>query len=65
MNKDKHPLDKIVWGVLPIVNYRNCYVTKHLDTGLYSLWNHSQITKEDVDRYIDESLDVIDKSIKQ
>lgn len=66
MSKEKkHPLDLIKWGVLPITNYRGTHVTKNLVTELYSLLNHFEITKEDVDRYIDESLDVIDKSIKQ
>mgnify|MGYP001594692390 CR=1 FL=1 len=64
MNKDKHPLDEIVFGVLPIVNYRGCFVTKQPNS-LYSLWGHINLLPNEVDEYIDKSLMVIGNSIKQ
>lgn len=64
MNKDKHPLDEIVFGVLPIANYKGAYVTK-LPSGKYSLWGHTELTPEEVDRYIDNSLMAVSKSIKE
>jgi len=60
----KHPLSRICWGVLPIVNYRGASVTKDLKTGFYSLWGHTELTEDGVDRLIDNSLMAVGKSIK-
>lgn len=64
MIKEKHPLDEIVFGVLPIANYRNCYVTKQ-PNNLYAIWGHVNLLPHEVDEYIDKSLMAVSKSIKQ
>lgn len=61
--KKKHPLDEIVFGVLPIANYKGVHVTKQ-PNGLYSLWGHVNLLPHKVDEYIDKSLMSIGKSIK-
>ena len=63
--KNKHYLETIKWGVIPITSYKGCHVTKDLKTGLYSILGHSGLTEEGVDRLIDDSLRMIEKSIKQ
>lgn len=64
MKNENHFLETVKWGVIPIVSYKGTHVTK-LPSGRYSLWNHHEITPEEVDRYIDESLLAVSKSIKQ
>lgn len=63
MKEERHKLETIEWGPLPITNYRGTHVTK-LPSGKYSIWGHTELTPEEVDRYIDNSLMSVSKSIK-
>ncbi len=60
----KHPLEDTVWGILPITNYRGCFVTK-LPSGLYSLWGRYEVESEEIDRIIDETCKMLNESIKE
>lgn len=64
MKNEKHFLETVKWGIIPICNYRGCHVTK-LPSGLYSLWGRVEISADEVDRIIYESLLWVGKSIKQ
>ena len=58
---NKHPLEKVKWGVIPIVNYRGRLVTKvH---GGYKLEAVFYRSPDDIDKRIDEISEVIEKSI--
>lgn len=56
-----HELEKIIWGVLPIVNYRGCLVEKLI--GGYRVLNETVITPSQVDEAINKSLKILGDSI--
>lgn len=59
----KHFLKEYEWGVIPIVNYRGCLVTKLI--GGYEVHDKKCLTEADVDNIIDSGLASIKKSIKK
>jgi hypothetical protein len=64
MKNEKHELEKIKWGVIPVVNYRGCNVVKNLKTGTYSIFGRTGVSSGDVDRIIDESLGWLKNGLK-
>ncbi len=61
----KHFLDEVEdWGILRLAKYKGCVVQKQAD-GLYSIWQYKDLTAEQVDEKINNSLLYVDKSIKQ
>ena len=64
MKEDKHPLDAVDWGVIPIISYRGVYVTKQ-PNGLYTVFGEKDLLPGGVDSIIDKSNEWIGKSIKQ
>lgn len=63
MKNEKHFLDNVKWGVIPIVNYRGCYVTK-LSNGLFKIFGRTGVSADGVDEIIDESLEGLKNSLK-
>jgi hypothetical protein len=59
----KHYLETITWGVMAIVNYQGCLVSKN-KTG-YSVFGLSCKTPKEVDMEIDKRLKRIGKSLIQ
>jgi hypothetical protein len=62
MKKEKHYLESVKWGVIPIVNYRGCLVEK-LKDGEWKVLGKTVVSVEDVDRVIDEVGAWLDKSV--
>ncbi len=62
VQKPKHPLEDN-WPLIGTKNYRGVLVIKLI--GGYKVFGRVVVSPEDVDRIIDESLKVVDKSIKQ
>ena len=59
-----HPLkNKDLWGVIPIVNYKNCLVTKTKKG--YTIFGKEVSTPEEVDSVIEDGIKALEKSIKQ
>lgn len=62
MKKQKHFLDSVEWGIIPIVVYRGVLVTKLI--GGYKVLNKTVVSAEWVDGVIDGALDGLKNSIK-
>jgi len=63
MEQQKHFLKQYEWGVIPIVNYRGCLITKLI--GGYEVHGKKCLTEADVDEVINQGLAAIKKSIKK
>ena len=59
----KHFLKEYQFGVIPIVNYSGCLVTKLI--GGYEVHGKKCLTEADVDAVIDQGLAALKKSIKK
>lgn len=59
----KHQLEKIKWGIIPLVSYRGVLVTK-IKEG-YSVLNKHCKTVEEVDVIIDNAENHIKKSLQK
>jgi len=62
--EEKHELLTRDWGFLRIINYRGCLIKK-IYLGYVVFGRHTVGSPEEVDRIIDESLQTVNKSIKQ
>lgn len=60
--KEQHPLLKVKWGVIPIVNYKNCLIEKII--GGYKIFGQKMSTEKEVDEAITKSEQAIQNSIK-
>jgi hypothetical protein len=65
MKNEKHFLDGVKWGVIPVVNYRGCHVVKNLKTGLYSVLGRTGVSVEEVDGVIDGGLKSLESGIER
>lgn len=59
--QEQHPLTKVKWGVMGMVTYRGCIVSKLI--GGYSYLSKKYLTPQEVDKAIDDNCNSIDKSI--
>lgn len=57
----EHPLLKIRWGIIPIVNYNGVLVTKTKEG--YSINKNNFKTTEEVDSFLEKTYKAIEKSI--
>jgi len=53
MAQDKHPIEKITFGVIPITVYRGCLLTKLV--GGYEIFGTKCKTPQEVDAIIDKA----------
>lgn len=58
---NKHPLEKVKWGVIPIINYKGCLITKVY--GGYKLHGKFFRNPQDIDKEMERISEVIGKSI--
>jgi len=58
---EKHELEKVSWGVIPITVYRGCLVTKLV--GGYEIWGNRVLKPQDVDELIDKAGSILSESI--
>lgn len=63
MKDQEHYLDEIIWGPIPICNYRNCLVEK-LKGGGWKVFGQTVVSASEVDGVIDESLEGLKNSIE-
>jgi len=61
MEVNKHELEKIKWGVIPITVYRGCLVTKLI--GGWEVWGKRVSTPDEIDQLIDEAGTILNESI--
>ena len=61
VKKDVYELKTVIWGVIPIVNYRGVLVTK-IPMG-YQVFNKKAISQEEVDEIIDNHLKSLEGSL--
>jgi hypothetical protein len=62
--KTTHPLEKISFPVIPVINYRGCLVAK-LHNGSFSIFNRKANTGEEVDKIIDSLMSGLNQTIKK
>jgi len=58
---EKHELEKVSWGVIPIYNYKGILVEKLI--GGYKVFGQTCIKPEEVDLIIQESCSILSESI--
>ncbi len=59
--EDKHPLEKVVWGIIPIVNYFGKLVTRLI--GGYEIMGQKVKTPQEVDEVILKAEQSVSNSI--
>lgn len=59
---NKHSLETVKWGVIPVTNYKGCLVEKAI--GGYMVLGEVVKTAADVDRKINEAIISIKNSLK-
>ena len=61
MAMDKHPIEKINFGVIPITVYRGCILTKII--GGYEIFGTKCKTPQQVDEVIDNAGTILNESL--
>jgi hypothetical protein len=59
--KEKHEIEKINWGVIPLANYRGFVLTRLI--GGYEIMGHKVKTPQEVDKVIEQAYSSLEKSI--
>ena len=59
--EDKHELEKVNWGVIPIYNYHGVLVTRII--GAYEVFGQRVKTPSEVDEVIQNTTSILNESI--
>lgn len=59
--KEKHPIEVLGWGIIPIKVYKGCIVEKII--GGYKILGHKVNTPQEIDKIILEAGKSLEKSI--